>query len=66
MIMFSHWVVYRGMYLINWVYRWLTESGYNNWISWLAGAIQTIIYCDFFYYYAVAKLLTKDVITDLR
>jgi len=46
---------YRAMYLINWVWRWLTEDNYSNWISWTAGLLQTVIYCDFFYYYAIAK-----------
>jgi len=46
---------YRAMYLVNWVYRYFTESGYSNWISWIAGVVQTVIYCDFFYYYAIAK-----------
>lgn len=46
---------YRAFYLLNWVYRWLTEEHYRNWVSWTAGLIQTAIYCDFFYYYAIAK-----------
>ena len=47
---------YRAFYLINWVYRWLTEEHYRNWVSWTAGLLQTAIYCDFFYYYAIAKV----------
>ena len=47
---------YRALYLVNWIYRWLTEDNYSNWISWSAGLLQTVIYCDFFYYYALAKL----------
>ncbi len=39
------------MYLINWIYRYMTEEGYWMPIVWVAGMIQTIIYCDFFYYY---------------
>jgi ER lumen protein retaining receptor len=46
---------YRAMYLLNWVYRFFTEEHYRNWVSWTAGLIQTVIYCDFFYYYAIAK-----------
>ena len=42
---------YRALYLLNWVYRILTESGYRQWIVWISGTIQTAIYCDFFYYY---------------
>jgi ER lumen protein retaining receptor len=42
---------YRAMYLFNWIYRLATEPGYSNWIVWVAGIVQTGIYCDFFYYY---------------
>jgi hypothetical protein len=27
---------------------------YRNWIVWVAGVVQTAIYCDFFYYYIIA------------
>ena len=46
---------YRAFYLLNWVYRFFTEEHYRNWVSWSAGLLQTVIYCDFFYYYAIAK-----------
>mmetsp|Transcript_900 Transcript_900/g.3271 ORF Transcript_900/g.3271 Transcript_900/m.3271 type:complete len:218 (-) Transcript_900:254-907(-) len=42
---------YRALYLVNWVYRYFTEPGYRQWIVWVSGAVQTGIYCDFFYYY---------------
>lgn len=55
----SHYVfalgAYRAFYLINWIYRFFTEVGYRDWIVWVSGAIQTAIYCDFFYYYIVAQ-----------
>ena len=35
---------YRAFYLLNWVYRILTESGYRQWIVWVSGTIQTAIY----------------------
>lgn len=47
---------YRALYLVNWIYRYLTEDDYRNWIVWIAGVVQTAIYCDFFYYYAIAKV----------
>ena len=40
---------YRVMYLFNWIYRFLTEAHYRNWIVWVAGIVQTGIYCDFFW-----------------
>jgi len=42
---------YRALYLLNWIYRFFTESGYRQWIVWCSGVVQTAIYCDFFYYY---------------
>lgn len=42
---------YRGLYICNWIYRYMTEPHYVHWISWISGVIQTILYGDFFYYY---------------
>jgi ER lumen protein retaining receptor len=87
---------YRGLYILNWIYRYMTEAGYRQWLGkcapqdlfkgeqhmalhhseacspslkdrgystmsactvlllhavWISGIVQTIIYCDFFYYY---------------
>jgi len=42
---------YRGLYLLNWIYRYFTEPLYRQWIVWSSGIVQTAIYCDFFYYY---------------
>jgi len=66
----SHYVFtlggYRAMYLLNWLYRFLTEDNYRAWIVWIAGVVQTAIYCDFFYYYIVAFLQgKKNVILPL-
>ena len=43
---------YRALYIANWIQRYLTEKYYRNWIGWIAGTVQTLLYCDFFYYYA--------------
>lgn len=46
---------YRGLYILNWIYRYMTESHYRSqWAVWLSGIVQTAIYCDFFYYYIKA------------
>lgn len=42
---------YRGLYILNWIYRYMTESHYKQWIVWISGIVQTILYVDFFYYY---------------
>merc|ERR1719442_250081 len=55
----SHFVAalgaYRGLYLLNWVYRYFTEEDYVQRIVWLAGLVQTALYCDFFYHYYQSK-----------
>ena len=33
------------------IYRFFHEPGYRHWIVWISGMVQTIFYCDFFYYY---------------
>lgn len=42
---------YRGLYIINWIYRSFTEDNYRQWIVWISGLAQTGLYADFFYYY---------------
>ena len=47
---------YRGLYILNWIYRSYYEQYYHhNWIVYIAGAIQTMLYADFFYYYIISK-----------
>lgn len=46
---------YRGLYILNWFYRYYTEGFYDI-IAIIAGVIQTILYCDFFYLY-ITKVL---------
>lgn len=41
---------YRGLYLLNWIYRYFTE-GFFDPIVVVAGVIQTVLYADFFYLY---------------
>mmetsp|Transcript_55695 Transcript_55695/g.126551 ORF Transcript_55695/g.126551 Transcript_55695/m.126551 type:complete len:222 (+) Transcript_55695:147-812(+) len=47
---------YRGLYILNWVYRSYYEPYYHhNWLVYIAGAVQTCLYGDFFYYYVISK-----------
>lgn len=41
---------YRALYIFNWVYRYYTEEFYDL-IAIVAGIVQTVLYCDFFYLY---------------
>uniref|UniRef100_A0A3B1JPQ9 ER lumen protein-retaining receptor n=1 Tax=Astyanax mexicanus TaxID=7994 RepID=A0A3B1JPQ9_ASTMX len=42
--------LYRALYLANWVWRYHTESFFDQ-IAVVSGVVQTIFYCDFFYLY---------------
>lgn len=42
---------YRGLYILNWIYRYFTERHYFRLIPWVSGLVQTALYADFFYYY---------------
>ncbi|KDO26147.1 hypothetical protein SPRG_08508 [Saprolegnia parasitica CBS 223.65] len=54
--------MYRGFYLLNWIYRAATESQYHTiWLMFIAGIVQTGLYVDFFYYYAISKYHGKKM-----
>lgn len=42
--------LYRALYLANWIWRYYTESFFDQ-IAVVSGVVQTIFYCDFFYLY---------------
>lgn len=42
--------LYRALYLFNWIWRFYFE-GFFDMIAIVAGVVQTILYCDFFYLY---------------
>lgn len=42
--------LYRALYILNWIYRWHSE-GFFDLIAVVAGCVQTVLYCDFFYLY---------------
>ncbi|RWS29689.1 ER lumen protein-retaining receptor 2-like protein [Leptotrombidium deliense] len=41
---------YRALYLLNWVYRYYFDNFFDL-IAVVAGVVQTVLYCDFFYLY---------------
>ncbi|XP_072036498.1 ER lumen protein-retaining receptor 2 [Amphiura filiformis] len=51
---------YRGLYIVNWVYRFYFE-GFFDLIAIVAGCVQTILYCDFFYLYITKVLQGKKL-----
>lgn len=42
--------IYRALYIPNWIYRYFFENHFD-YVSFLAGVVQTLIYSDFFYHY---------------
>ncbi|XP_015589000.1 ER lumen protein-retaining receptor [Cephus cinctus] len=51
---------YRALYLLNWVYRYYAEDHYDL-IAIVAGLVQTVLYCDFFYLYITKVLKGKKL-----
>ncbi|KAI8794676.1 ER lumen protein-retaining receptor 2 isoform X2 [Biomphalaria glabrata] len=51
---------YRALYILNWVYRYYFE-GFFDLIAVVAGCVQTILYCDFFYLYITKVLKGKRI-----
>lgn len=50
--------LYRGFYLVNWVYRAMTEETYHLiYLMIIAGGVQTALYADFFYYYCMRYII---------
>lgn len=62
--MSSHYIFalggYRALYVVNWMWRYFVE-GYVEWIAWVAGVIQTVLYADFFWIYYKTVLSGKDL-----
>lgn len=47
---------YRALYIVNWVYRAHHEPYYqHHFVVYFCGVLQTLLYADFFYYYAKSK-----------
>lgn len=52
--------LYRALYLMNWIWRFYFE-GFFDMIAIVAGVVQTILYCDFFYLYVTKVLKGKKL-----
>uniref|UniRef100_A0A8C2JU43 ER lumen protein-retaining receptor 2-like n=1 Tax=Cyprinus carpio TaxID=7962 RepID=A0A8C2JU43_CYPCA len=57
--------LYRALYLINWIWRFYFE-GFFDMIAIVAGVVQTILYCDFFYLYVTKGDSVKRLIVINR
>ena len=52
---------YRFLYIFNWIWRAAHTPGYQDWIVWISGFIQSALYGDFFYYYIKCKYYGEGV-----
>uniref|UniRef100_H9GN40 ER lumen protein-retaining receptor n=1 Tax=Anolis carolinensis TaxID=28377 RepID=H9GN40_ANOCA len=52
--------VYRALYLFNWIWRYQFENFFDL-IAIVAGLVQTILYCDFFYLYITKGNLKQTI-----
>jgi len=52
---------YRGLYILNWTFRYYYESFYDI-IAIVAGVVQTVLYCDFFYLYVTKVMAGKKIV----
>jgi len=51
---------YRALYILNWIYRYHFEGFYDI-IAIIAGIVQTVLYCDFFYLYVTKVMQGKSM-----
>lgn len=51
--------IYRALYIPNWIYRYFTEAHFD-YIAFLAGIVQTLVYSDFFYIYYTKVMQGKS------
>lgn len=60
----SHYLLflglYRAFYLMNWIKRYMDDHYFDR-IAVVAGVIQTVLYCDFFYLYVTKVLKGKKI-----
>merc|ERR1719219_385845 len=52
---------YRALYIANWIYRYHYENFYDA-IAIVAGIVQTVLYCDFFYLYVTKVMAGKKIV----
>jgi ER lumen protein retaining receptor len=52
---------YRALYILNWIYRYHFENTYDP-IAIVAGCVQTVLYCDFFYLYITKVMKGKSLV----
>ena len=57
--------IYRLFYLLNWIYKLVTETGKTPHVVWITGIIQTLIYSDFIYEYFKLRISGKSAVLPI-
>lgn len=52
---------YRALYIANWIYRYHYENHVDS-IAIVAGVVQTVLYCDFFYLYITKVVKGQKIV----
>lgn len=64
----SHFVasmgLYRAFYILNYCYKYLVDDHYSL-VAIFGAVVQTVLYCDFFYYYAMSKWYGNRLVLPL-
>eukprot|EP00927_Polykrikos_kofoidii_P004756 TRINITY_DN11878_c0_g1_i1.p1 TRINITY_DN11878_c0_g1~~TRINITY_DN11878_c0_g1_i1.p1 ORF type:complete len:219 (-),score=33.08 TRINITY_DN11878_c0_g1_i1:80-736(-) len=47
---------YRACYILNWLYRY-SQDGHVQWVGWVGGILQTVLYLDFFYFFLKSRAM---------
>jgi len=53
--------LYRVLYVINWLWRYISEKHFWAPLMWVAGSVQTILFADFAYHYIKATRKGKKL-----
>lgn len=57
--------IYRLFYLLNWIYKMVTETGKTPKVVWITGILQTVIYSDFIFEYFKARISGKSEVLPI-
>ena len=64
----SHYLMalgsYRALYILNWIWRYYAE-GFFDLIASVAGVVQPVLYCDFFYLYITRGKIKYHLIDEM-
>eukprot|EP01130_Rhizamoeba_saxonica_P007117 TRINITY_DN2862_c0_g1_i1.p1 TRINITY_DN2862_c0_g1~~TRINITY_DN2862_c0_g1_i1.p1 ORF type:complete len:235 (-),score=4.50 TRINITY_DN2862_c0_g1_i1:32-709(-) len=65
----SHYIIclggYRALYLINWIYRIMYEVYYRDYLTWVCGLVQTVLYADLFYLYFKSQVTGEEMVLPI-